>query len=517
VEWFRDGRAVPLWFDPETQEVLPEQTCDRQQLACQIIFAAHFNRETLEVETARYFNDGGNVDVFADDNVISVPGKLIREVGFFLIPASRTWEQTLSFNSELFRRVIRSTEGLPAQAVIDERDRLRHPDNCLEDDSRFEPVIKKVNSEIQNLFGKPIQLRLRLTTTDSAGVLETVMPHFDAGDGFPVPSKRQGSGLISLQSLFLLLHFGQKRVEDGESFFMALEEPELHLPPAVQRRVLSRLQSLSTQTIVTTHSPLIAAYCEALSLTIVGNNAGRLDARPILKKPLGQNATNAVRRLFQINRVETTAAMMHETILVPEGRFDFDWLVLFQRVAELFADSDVGPCIFGIQVGVVPTGDAKVKETCEVLAKAHPNVVALVDGDSEGTRYANELDEPNAGAKKVLRWPKDWEIENFICWIIEADELRVMARLDQEIDPAPGDLATLLTRLRSQDRGRGGLKGDGVVYEIIANALCDSPPCRSRTRRALHAIALACAGTATNLFTLQVRAEGSIPRLEFAP
>jgi hypothetical protein len=131
---------------------------------------------------------------------------------------------------------------------------------------------------------------------------------------------------------------------------MALEEPELHLPPAVQRRVLSRLPALSTQTIVSTHSPLVASYCDSASLVIVRNIDGALDATPLLSQPLAQDAINAVRRLFQINRVETATAMMSEFVLVPEGRFDFDWLSLLLRVAELegiardLASSAYGRC-----------------------------------------------------------------------------------------------------------------------------------------------------------------------------
>ena len=134
-------------------------------------------------------------------------------------------------------RVIRSAGSLPAATVLEERDRLRNPADRLEDDERLQPIIGEVNDEIARLLGLNTSLQLRLTTTDSDGVLEAIVPHFITAHGYTVPSRRQGSGLISLQSLFLLLHFGQKRIEDGENFCMALEEPELHLPPAAQRRV----------------------------------------------------------------------------------------------------------------------------------------------------------------------------------------------------------------------------------------------------------------------------------------
>jgi putative ATP-dependent endonuclease of OLD family len=515
-DWFGDRRAVPAWFDPDTGRVLPEQTNARQLLACQIVFAARFNADTLEVETARYFHDSDDRDVFEDENFVSVPPKLIRDVGFFLIPASRSWDRMLSFSSELFRRVIRTADGLPATTVLDERDKLRRPAPKLEDDTRLARVVTEVNAEMARLFGKDTPLRLRITATDSASVLEAITPHFQTEDRTPVPAKRQGSGLVSLQSLFLLLHFGQRRIADGESFIMALEEPELHLPPAVQRRVLARLQALSTQTIVTTHSPLVAGYCDAPSLLIVRNNGGMLDVRPMLAKPLEQEATNAVRRLFQINRVETAAAIMNDYVLVPEGRFDFDWLTLLLRVAE--ADRDgAQPCLFGVRVGIVPTSDAKVKETCEVLSKTHPMICALVDGDAEGKGYADLLDAPSVGATRVLLWPDGWTIEDVIGWISQADEAAVIARLNADLAAAPGNRATLITRLKSVDRAAQGLKGDGVAYEAIANALSESAACRNRTRVVLHAISEACAGAATPRFTIQARQQGQISRLVFTP
>ncbi len=513
-DWFRDGRGVPKWFDPQTGEVVAEQTHKNQSLACQIAFAARFDHESIEVETARYFHDDSGIDVFAEEGFVTVPPKLIRDVGFFLIPASRSWDRMLSFGSELFRRVIRTAGGLPAETVLAERDRLRSPQQRLEDDERIQPIVDEVNAEITNLLGLDINLQLRLTATDSNSVLESIVPHFLTGGEHAVPSKREGSGLISLQVLFLLLHFGQKRLENGESFCMALEEPELHLPPAAQRRVLSRLQSLSTQTIVSTHSPLVAGYCDATDLLVIRNDSGMLSAVPMLERPLGQDAINAIRKLFQINRVETAAAMMCEYIIVPEGKLDFDWLSLLMRAVELEKDSEE-LCMFGVRVGLVPTGDAKIKETCEMLSNAHPKVCALVDGDTEGKRYARELAEPTAGVGKVLCWPDEWMIEDVVGWIIEADEAEVMEGLSRELDGVTGDRAELVAQLKSYERTRYGMKGDLIAYEVIANALADNPSCLQRARTMLHALAQVCAGETTPYFE-QVR-DDTVSSLVFRP
>ena len=68
------------------------------RLACQIGFCARFDRPELEVETMRYFHDDHTMgDVFVDEPPTAVPARLIRDAGFFLVPASRTWDRVVSF------------------------------------------------------------------------------------------------------------------------------------------------------------------------------------------------------------------------------------------------------------------------------------------------------------------------------------------------------------------------------------------------------------------------------------
>jgi hypothetical protein len=139
--------------------------------------------------------------------------------------------------------------------------------------------------------------------------------------------------------------------------------------------------------------------------------------------------------------------------------------------------------------------------------------VALVDGDDAGRGYADALDQPGAGAGKVLRWPDGWTLEDVVGWIIDADAESIIGRLRTELAAPPGDVVTLVARLKARDRAQSGLKGDGVAYEIIANALSERPACRIRARRVLHAVAEACAGVQTPHFMPEARAPGQIPRL----
>jgi hypothetical protein len=410
-EWFRDDRGVPKWWNPAAGVVSPTRDDPDWPLACQIGFRARFDRPELYVETVRYFHDDDTIgDVFVNETSIGIPNRLIRDVGFFLVPASRSWDRVVSFGSELFRRVVASASGQPAESVLGERDRLRAPEQPLEADPHLAPIVAQLNAELAGFFGTGPALQLRVTATDSDGLLEAVVPHYaHAGALLGLPARRHGSGLISLQHLLLLLQFGRQRAAAHEGFWMALEEPELHVPPPLQRHLVHRIQALSTQTFVSTHSPTVAAMSDPRAVIVLRNDDGALASTPLLPTALPPDTPNSIRKLFQLNRVDTIAALMHDAVLVPEGRIDYEWLKLMVRAIDLsqgWTQADEGR--FGAYIGLIPTHDAAVEATISALMRLHPRVTALVDGDRDGRAYAASLSGAEQTPGAIIRWPNGW-------------------------------------------------------------------------------------------------------------
>lgn len=489
-DWFRDDRAVPKWWNAATGILTPTRTDASCRLACQIGFCAHFNRAELEVETVRYFHDDDAVgDLFVDEPSIGVPNRLIRDIGFFLVPASRTWDRVVSFGSELFRRVVASADGKPSESVLGERDRLRAPVQPLEADPHLLPIVGALNAELAGFFWAGPTLQLRVTATDSNGLLEAVVPHYAHGSALGLPARRHGSGLISLQHLLLLLQFGRQRAQADEGFWMALEEPELHVPPPLQRRLVHRIQALSTQTFISTHSPTVAAMADPRSVITLRNDAGVLSATPLLQAPLPAVTPNGVRKLFQLNRVDTIAALMHDVVFVPEGRIDFEWLKLLVRAVELGQGwTQAEESRFGTYVGLIPTHDAAMESTVTALTRLHPRIAVLVDGDCAGQSYAAGLIGLTSGPAVIARWPDGWEIEDAVGWILSADAAPALQALAAVIAPVPTSIADLVARLKSEVRAAGGLKQDQVAYEAVADVIGALEPCCLRARRLLNAL-----------------------------
>lgn len=488
-DWFRDGRAIPKWLNEKTGDVHPARESDDWMLCCQIAAQAYFDSESLSVEFIRYFHDDDSpLDPFDGDSPVQVPGRLIQQFGFFLVRANRTWEKVLSWGSELFRRTVQVAAAQPASAILAERDRLRNPERPIELDVQIAPLIANVNKELAKCLPSAPQLQLRLTNTDSKAVLDSIAAHFSTPMGQSVPAIRHGSGLISLQGVMLLLELGRIRAEAGDGFIMALEEPEIHVAPATQNQLLHRIQALSTQTFVTTHSPSVAAAADPTSVLLLRNNGGMLTAEPFLLTDLNAKSVAWERKLFQQMRVEVLSGLMHGNVLVPEGRADFYLLRIILRPLMLAEDWEMDMTHqFGLEVGLIPTEDAKVIETFKTLERVHDSVVCLVDGDAAGLGYIKTLRTLDKQPKAILRWNDGGMVEDIVGWILEADVAGAIPGLAEISAPGPQSIAEVVKYLKAK-------KVDLVAYETVADVVANNGACRARAAKLFSAIAAACKG-----------------------
>lgn len=486
--WFSAERGVEKWLDPAAKTLSAVADGQHTDLAVQIGFAARFDLDELEAETIRFFVDDEATlaDPFAEDaHLRTIRTKALQELGFFLVPASRTWDRWISFSSELFRRVVATRGDMPAQAVRAERQRLwTPPDGArLEEQPGLSDIVGAVNDELRALIASTPQLQLRLTATDSDSVLESVVPHFVQDTGPTLPSQRQGTGLVSLQSLLLLMQFGKARAETDQSFVLAVEEPELHIQPSQQKRLVNRLNALCNQTIVTTHSPIVAAMFPAPDTLFIETREGVLSAKPLMD-PVPAQPTNHQQHLLFAWRQRLVAALMHECVLIPEGVSDVAWLESLQTALELhqgWQDAGQSAPLLSTFVGVVPTIDAKIADTFALVSAVHARPCILVDGDNDGRRYFDAVKDGNPPPHAVVFWPQGWAMEHVISWIAGADEAAMLAALGTALGTRFADTQALTTHLLSQ-------KSYAPTHESAAVVLMGNAACRTRAAQLLNAL-----------------------------
>lgn len=486
--WFSPERGVEKWFDPNAKTLSAAPDAQHTDLAVQIGFAARFDLDELEAETIRFFVDDEVTlgDPFAEDaHLRTIHAKVLQELGFFLVPASRTWDRWISFSSELFRRVVATRGGMPAQAVRTERQRLWTPPEGtrLEDQPGLSEIVGAANDELRALMASAPKLQLRLTSTDSDSVLESVVPHFVQDTGPTLPSQRQGTGLVSLQSLLLLMQFGKARAETGQSFVLAVEEPELHIQPSQQKRLVNRLNALCNQTIVTTHSPIVAAMFPAPDTLFIETRGGVLNAKPLMD-PVPAQPTNHQQHLLFAWREKLVAALMHEYVLIPEGVSDVAWLEALQTALELhqgWQDAADGAPFLSTFVGVVPTIDAKIADTFALVRAVHARPCILVDGDNDGRGYFDAVRISNPPPRCVVFWPQGWAMEHVVSWIAGADEAVMLAALGAALGTRFANAQALTNHLLTQ-------KSYAPTHETAAIILMENAACRARAAQLLNAL-----------------------------
>ena len=480
-DWFGgDSAAQPVWWHEDSYTVSFELDRPKDaKLAAQIALSARYDEENCEIEVLRYFYHGhGNPFT---DGCNAVSQNRLQELGVFFLPGYRQWDKLLGFGSSSFIKALRQADAVPGSDIEKLKEELRVPETAIDQAANFKLLLGSAEEELRRfmMLQEGGSLVYRVTSLDTLGVLQSLLPHLRNSGGQLLPLSRQGAGMISLQSFLIVLAFAEKRRAAGKNFVLVAEEPELHLHPSLHKRLANRIRAVSTQSIVTTHSPLIAASYTPTQAIFLSNREGVLTAQRLRDEPVRTIKSNAIRKLYVQKREAFYEAILGPGTLVPEGEFDFHWLRLLQQLAEGWENSAGAPLNVS-PVSIVPTQDS-IAETYAEVVRLRPDAVPIVDGDSAGHTYLTALAESDMRPRHVIQWGAGAGIECVASWILE---------------PALAAPGTQLTQLLP-DTGERNLKN-------LQQTLCHSTVKKARD---LHEILVwealdtqACGNRATELF-----------------
>ena len=444
-KWFSEDSGRPVWWNPQTKTISVD--ADRPantHLAVQVALSIRFEEEDCEFESVRYFYDGPG-DPFTDP-VRKITSECIQQLGVFILPSNRQWEKLLSFGSSSLLKVLKSGGAIPGTKVEELKSELRSPDAKIEEASPFDEILKGAEDELKGflMLEEGGHLAYRPTALDTLSVLQSLVPHVLRTDGSLLPLARHGSGMVSLQAFLIVLAFAEQRRRQGKNFILAAEEPELHLHPSLHRKLVNRIRSLSRQSIITTHSPVVAGSYQPESALFVKNEAGTMNALPL--QTGSPPPTNRVRKLYREKREALYEALMGAALIIPEGETDYDWIRLWQRLAEA-SELVAQKCTLS-PITVIPTQDSAVVDTFNEVNRFRPDALPIVDGDTEGSGYLIALAALVPKPRRVAQYGASAAVECLSAWLIEpclANPGPVLTELLQ--DPAKRSLKDLQNAL----------------------------------------------------------------------
>jgi len=272
-------------------------------------FFAHPVPEESEADEEAEARLGGGLVSFHRDHK--------RLCGFLFLRALRTGRRALSLQrGSLLDTILRlSPEGVAAM-WIDTLKKLQD----LQPGIGEVPQLKRIRSEIEKRLAKFTPLAAQGGPTgffasnltrehlrEVVNLFVSVQPTNYLG-----PFERLGTGSINLL-VFALLTFIADLKGKGSVIF-AMEEPEIGLPPHMQRRVTRFVLKEMGQAIVTSHAPAVIEQFEPENIVIIDRAS---DGQTISGSPIDTDVTKP--KSYKSERRQFADAILARAVLVVEG------------------------------------------------------------------------------------------------------------------------------------------------------------------------------------------------------
>jgi putative ATP-dependent endonuclease of OLD family len=255
-----------------------------------------------------------------------------REFGFLHLRALRTGNRALSMEKGSLLDIILKTYEVRTQMWEALLGRLRNLDVVGAADEEFGVILVAIRDAMRDIvpgeWADAPHLRVsELTREDLRRVLKsflaTGVPEYAA------PFQHQGSGTINALVLAMLGLIAAKR--SGRVIF-AMEEPELSLPPHVQKRVVDKVRSLASQALFTSHSPYVIEEFAPERMAVL-----RRDANGALTSKNVELPANLKLKVFRDGfRTRFCEALLARRVIVMEGKTELvAYSAAARRAAEL--------------------------------------------------------------------------------------------------------------------------------------------------------------------------------------
>lgn len=239
-----------------------------------------------------------------------------RDCGFIYLRALRTGSRALSLQrGSLLDTILRLGEQGSANMWPAALRSLKELDPAIGEISQ----LGSIRTQLQERLGRFINLASEGDQTSfyasdlTRDNLREVVKLFVATwpSNYPVPFSRQGTGSVNLLVFALLTMIADLKEQNSAIFVM--EEPEIALPPHIQRRVVKYVLQKMGQSIVTSHSPYIIEQYEAENVVVLGrDDKSCFGGKPIDRSLIKQKSYRAQRRQF-------AEAILSRAVFVVEG------------------------------------------------------------------------------------------------------------------------------------------------------------------------------------------------------
>ncbi|MET9142087.1 ATP-dependent nuclease [Streptomyces parvulus] len=300
--------------DADARAVLDGAIVSLAPLTARLTYLFRPRQRAIDADTSGADSDVPEGELTAADYEWTIfgstdPGNSMRDVkryaAFSVLPALRDTEQDLarpdrSPLTRLLRELPPAAENLERTLAV-----MRQARAELAKDDNVQKLTQQLTERITALAGPRMSMS---PTLDFAGreedLLRRVQLYIDAAGTRTID--RTSTGMANVLYLAMLLERLEIRrvTEDGEDTLLAVEEPEAHLHPTLQRHLFFHLLRNLSRLMLTTHSPHIAAVTPLTSLVLMYEENDQIQARSVPKALLEERERKDLERYLNVSRAE---------------------------------------------------------------------------------------------------------------------------------------------------------------------------------------------------------------------
>ncbi|WP_144941810.1 ATP-dependent endonuclease [Paenibacillus sp. 32O-W] len=314
LEWWDNNNKTLLESPP------PEATDEKGvEAALRICFRGKYDSDEDDFIGRTFF-----MSPLKDDDSFDIFGtKDKRQCGFLYLRTLRTGSRALSLErGSLLDIIIKLKEKqLPMWEEV--LAQLRTISVAENPDLGVTDILQSVQSAIRSFVpsdwaDKP-HFRVSDLTRSNLRKILTVFMGTGAtrhnGEEYFAPFQHQGTGTINTLVLALLSMIAELK----QNVIFAMEEPEIAIPPATQKRIIQSISSKSAQAIFTSHSPYVLEEFDPSEILVINRENGKIEGTPAQYPPTikPKKYRDEFRRRF-------CEALLARRVLITEGRTEFD-------------------------------------------------------------------------------------------------------------------------------------------------------------------------------------------------
>lgn len=323
-EQLRHFGSYVEWWNTETKSLIegpPAEATDGENVVSvlRVTFIGKYDIEEDDFTGQTFFASSlreGSIEAF-------FKAKDKRLCGFLYLRTLRTGNRALSLEKgSLLDIVLQLKEIRPQmwECVISQlKEVVVATDPTLGISDILSEVQKSLSSLVSYETADKPQVRVSNFTREHLRKVLTVFMGSGAlcedGSEYATPYYHQGTGTINTLVLSLLSMIADMK----ENVVFAMEEPEIALPPHIQKRVILSVVEKSTQALFTSHSPYVLEEFDPDSILVVSRDKG-------VMKVVAAGMPPAVRdKAYQEEiRKRFCESLLARRVLIAEGRTEVD-------------------------------------------------------------------------------------------------------------------------------------------------------------------------------------------------